>query len=152
MKRWELFIDESGTFDEMQPDGGSSDGRRFPSLIGGVLAPAGAFSVARAEVMLRKSFASIDGALPELVYRKCDTAARKAVEAAFDGRDYSWTVRALTERLDELEAEGATGQALVELASVDAQSLAAGMRERLTSRVVALVDRLAAMPAGPRHG
>jgi hypothetical protein len=59
---FDLFLDESGTFDEMEP--GKRRTQRFPSQLAGLLAPRGAMTEEDAERVLSACFASVDMPLP----------------------------------------------------------------------------------------
>ncbi len=291
MSQWDLFIDESGTFDETKDGGGSSDGRRFPSLLAGIVAPRDAFTVNRAEQLLTHAYAGpppeivhgtesskkgynkrlarlgealssqsklravrivnrerldfgdrvatytnmlaelcvrvfedlsrnhegriwlevhyarwmVDGVqVPEGEYQRrleerlafalvrrgkaaqsrdwrirqlravsgrkdrraqicdllcngshddfcrCNAEARAALEAAFGERNYTWTVRALTERVDGLEAAGSIGYALHEIASA-MPALEGEARAQAELQLRGLIDRLATMDAAARN-
>ncbi len=67
--RYCLFIDESGDFREGDQRR-ESDGRDFPSQIGGVLAPAGHFSDERAESILRTAYNDAGKSLEKVVHGK----------------------------------------------------------------------------------
>ena len=64
MREYELFLDESGRFTEGMRD----DGRRFPSQIAGLIAPAGKITARAAEELLGEVLASIERPLPAVVH------------------------------------------------------------------------------------